>query len=123
MRKFLCSVLIVASCVISGCIVFDSLPKSPEQQTGEEMNTQVELEGAHYAKLNSIGCLHVGDMEIAKKADFDTISNLIKENRCFVIPTNTDIYIKERVSTDIVSVKLKESKQLFYTVKSNLVAK
>ncbi len=55
------------------------------------------------------------------RSDFETIDHLIREKRCFVIPTGIDIFVKERVKGDIVSAKLKDSTQLFYTVRSNLV--
>ncbi len=86
-----------------------------------------ELQGPHYAKLNSIGCLQYNDIEIIKlpgnQSDFDTIDNLIREKRCFVIPTDTDVFIIQRLKGEIVSAKLGGSTQLFYTVKTNLVAK
>jgi hypothetical protein len=59
-------------------------------------------------------------MEIAKSANFETIDKLIKEERCFVIPTDKDVFIKDRAKGDIVSAQLRGSTKLFYTVRSNL---
>ena len=119
--------LAVAVCVIPGCFMaFDedapgSLLKS---KTVEDPS---ELTGPHYAKLNSIGCLICDDMEIAQSAklrsDFDTIDHLVREKRCFVIPTDKDVFINERVKGEIVSAKVKDSALSFYTVRSSLVAK
>lgn len=91
------------------------------EKQGDELRV-TELTGPHYAKLNSIGCLNPVDMEKANGGNFETIDNLVREKRCFVIPTDTDIIIKERVKGDIVRAMSKDSKQLFYTVRSNLVA-
>ena len=124
MRKFLYLVIIAASCLIPGCFGFDTIPLHSEQQSGEQLQPEAGLQGAHNAKLNSIGCVYLSDViKITKGADFETVSTLIKEERCFVIPTNTDVFIKERIQDDIVSVKLRDSKQLFYTVRSNLIMK
>ena len=122
MRKYLCILLTVAICIISGCTEFrDLFPAGDNTQPSAE-----ELKGKHYAKLNSIGCLDSNDMETAKlannRSDFETIDHLIREKRCFVIPTGTDIFINKRVKDDIVSAKFKGSTQVFYTVRSNLVA-
>jgi len=119
MRKILCIFFTVSLCVISGCsLIIDDV--SPNL-------VPIELQGPHYAKLNSIGCLQYNDMEMAKLADHrgdhETIDNLIKEKRCFVIPTGTDIFIFDYAKGDIVSAKLQDSTQLFYAVRSNLVAK
>jgi hypothetical protein len=126
MKKRLCILWTVAICVISGCNILD-LPGA-ERNLGENTAQNIqELRGAHYAKLNSIGCLHYPDVETAmlanRRGDFDTIDNLVREKKCFVVPTDKDIYITERVKGDIVSVKLKGSTQLFYTVRSSLVLK
>jgi hypothetical protein len=114
--------------VIPGCfLAFDEDAPSSGMNLGDKTSQATELQGPHYAKLNSIGCLVCNDMEIANaathKRDFDTIDNLVREKRCFVIPTDADIYINERVRGDIVSVRLKGSTQSFYTVRSTLVAK
>lgn len=126
MRKRLCILLAVAICVISGCGSLNELFPDSGKQSGENtQETSFELVGKHYAKLNSIGCLNSNDMETAmlakNRSDFETIDHLIREKRCFVIPTGIDIFVKERVKGDIVSAKLKDSTQLFYTVRSNLV--
>lgn len=125
MRTLLYACTIAAVCVISGCGLglYGMDFSNPESQTGGKMVQPInEFTGPHYAKLNSIGCLNYSDCEMSKSADFDTIYNLIRDKRCFVIPTDTNVYIIERVKGDIVSAKLKESAQLFYTVKSNLVS-
>ncbi len=128
MRTLLCICLTVTICVISGCL-FQKGDNAldPDNQSGGQMRQVTsEIAGPHYAKLNSIGCLNCDDMETTRsanqKGDFDTIDNLIRAKRCFVLPTDTDIYIKERVKGNIVSAKLKDSRQLFYTLASNLVA-
>jgi hypothetical protein len=126
MRKILGMFLTVAICVIAGCYSpwGDDPPISGQLEQQKMMQVAVELRGPHYAKLNSIACLQYNDMEVVRRHnDFDTIDNLIREKRCFVIPTDTDIFINERVSGDIVSARLKDSTRSFYTVRSNLVAK
>jgi hypothetical protein len=129
MRTILCMFLTVALCVISGCYLplGDDYSDSGKQPHPEISQVAAELRGPHYAKLNSIGCLQYNDMEMTKlddhQSDFDTIDNLIREKRCFVIPTDTDIFIIERVKGDIVKAKLGDPAQLFYTVRKNLVAK
>jgi len=129
MRNLLCVFLTVVICVIPGCYLpFDESSTGSGKQSGEKTSgIATELQGPHYAKLNSIGCLLYNDMEMAqsanRKSDYDTIDNLIREKRCFVIPTDTDIFINERVKGDIVSAKIKDSREAFYTVRSNLVAK
>ncbi len=100
---------------------------NPGKYSDESTQQNVaELKGQHYAKLNSIGCLSSNETETAmlahKRSDFETIDNLIREKRCFVIPTGADIFIIKYVKGDIVSAKLKGSTQEFYTAKSNLVA-
>jgi hypothetical protein len=113
----------VAILIISGCMIDPDNPRGLGKDTGDQMSQDVnELKGPHYAKLNSIGCLYYDDLMTAKKGDFDTIDQMIRDKRCFVLPTDTDIYIKERVQGDVVSAKLKGSTQLFYTVRTNLVA-
>jgi hypothetical protein len=127
MRTLLCICLTVTLCIISGCIFITDAPSTSGIPTGEKMSSEIsELQGAHYAKLNSIGCLQNVDMEKVRLADrqsdFDTIDNLVREKRCFVLPTDTDIFIKDRNTADIVSAKLRGSTQLFYTMKRNLVS-
>jgi hypothetical protein len=108
---------------ISGCFIDMDNPKGNLNPSGDKMPQDTnELKGPHYARLNSIGCLYYDDMVTAKKGDFDIVDQMIRDKRCFVLPTDTDIYIKEHVYGDIVSAKLKGSTQLFYTVKGNLVA-
>jgi hypothetical protein len=127
MREILCIFLTAALCVISGCfIALDDDPGSSAKQSRPEISeVAAELRGPHYAKLNSIGCLQYSDMVMANdhRSDFDTIDNLIREKRCFVIPTDTDILITERAKDDIVKAKLGDSTQVFYTVRNNLVVK
>lgn len=127
MRKRLCILLTVAICVISGCVALSDY--FPDQGKQLEENTQqnvTELKGKHYAKLNSIGCMECSDAETAilanNRSDFDTIDHLIREKRCFVIPTDKDIFINKRVKGDIVSARFKDSKEEFFTAKSNLAA-
>jgi hypothetical protein len=122
MRTVLCLFLSVAICAISGCTSLDDYLPDTKSRPEENMHPDVELQGVHYAKLNSIGCLNCSDMETAKSGDVDMIDNLIRQKQCFVIPTGTDVFIKERVKGDIVSAMLKGSTQIFYTLKSNLVA-
>jgi hypothetical protein len=128
MRKRLCVLLTVAICVISGCAapLSDYFPDRGKQLDENAQQSVIELKGKHYAKLNSIGCLECSDAETAmlanNRSDFDTIDHLIREKRCFVIPTGTDIFINKRVKDDIVSARLKGSKEVFFTAKSNLVA-
>jgi hypothetical protein len=118
--------LTVALSVIFGCFyALDGDSPNRGSQLGEKMPQDVnELKGPHYAKLNSIGCLYYTDMQMVvdNHNDFETADKLIREKRCFVIPTDTDVFIKERVKDDIVSAKYRGSTQLFYTVRSNLVA-
>lgn len=121
MRTLLCVFLTVAMCIILGCNIYEFFPKS---KTPEEdlLYNDIELGGVYYIKLNSIGCFQSNDLEMTKSADFETIDNLIKAKRCFVIPTDTVVLIKERTTIDIVNVKRKGSTESFYTVKSNLLA-
>jgi hypothetical protein len=112
--------LAVTMSVISSCYSTAFEPYLHEKP-GEEMSTDIELRGAHYAKLNSIGCLQYDDLEMTKNADFDTIDNLIRSKRCFVIQAGKDILIQERIKGDVVSVKFKGTTQIFYTLRSNLV--
>jgi hypothetical protein len=127
MRKILCIFLTVALCVISGCfIALDDDPGSSANQSRPVLSDIApELLGPHYAKLNSIGCFQYGDMEMANshRGDFDTIDKLIREKRCFVIPTDIDVFILERARGDIVRAKLGSPAQVFYAVRDNLVAK
>lgn len=120
MRILLCMFLVVTTCVISSCFSTELIPYM-QDKPGEEMSTDVELRGAHYAKLNSIGCFQYSDLEEARKADFDTIDKLIRTKRCFVIQAGKDILIQERIKDDVVSVKYKGTAQPFYTLKSNLI--
>jgi hypothetical protein len=126
MKKRLCILFTVAICVISGCAALsDYFPDSGKLDENTQQNV-IELKGKHYAKLNSIGCLESSDAETAmlanSRSDFDTIDHLIREKRCFVIPTGTDIFIIKYGKGDLVSARLKDSKQEFYTGRSNLVA-
>jgi hypothetical protein len=119
--------LTVAICIISGCAQMDEYFPNPGKYLDENAQQSViELKGQHYAKLNSIGCLSSNETETAmlaqKRSDFETIDRLIRDKRCFVIPTGIDIFIIKYVKGDIVSAKLKGSTQEFYTAKSNLVA-
>ncbi len=125
MRTILCIFFTVALCAISGCYYPLGDDTSGKLSSPEISQIPVELHGPHYARLNSIGCLQISDMEItnAHRSDFDTIDNLIREKRCFVLPTDKDIFITERAKGDIVGAKLEGSTQLFYTVRNNLVAK
>jgi hypothetical protein len=96
---------------------------SPDKSPGEKMSQETnELKGAHYAKLNSIGCRTYEDMRmvVSSHNDFETVDKLIRDKHCFVLPTDTDIFIKDRVDGDIVSVKYRGSRELFYTVRSSL---
>jgi hypothetical protein len=125
MRKRLWILLTVAICVISGCVqLADYFPDQGKQLEENTQQNVTELKGKHYAKLNSIGCLNCSDAETAMSAnnrgDFDTVDHLIREKRCFVIPTGTDIFINKRVKGDIVSARFKDSKEVFFTAKSNL---
>jgi hypothetical protein len=124
MREILCIFLAISFCIISGCyLVFDE-GSAPQLPTGP-----IELFGEHYAKLNSIGCYQYNDIVTVglahNRSDYDTIDNLIKEKRCFVLPTNTDIFIIKRVQDDIVSAKttIEDATLTFYTPRSNLVEK
>ncbi|MGA2936548.1 MAG: hypothetical protein ABSF52_05535 [Syntrophobacteraceae bacterium] len=129
MRKILCIFLTGALCVISGCYLplGDDLSDAGKQSRPEISQVASELRGPHYAKLNSIGCLAYSDMTMANahRSDFDTIDNLIREKRCFVIPTDTDIFIIKRAKgdIDIVWAKTGDPAQSFYTSRNNLVAK
>jgi hypothetical protein len=126
MRKILCIFLTAALCAISGCYLpLGDDPSTLEKQSAELSQIAADLRGPHYAKLNSIGCLQISDMEItnAHRSDFDIIDNLIREKRCFVLPTDKDIFIIERAKGDIVAAKLEGSTHSFYTVRNNLVAK
>ncbi|MGA2027380.1 MAG: hypothetical protein ABSH17_10000 [Syntrophobacteraceae bacterium] len=122
MRKRLCILLAVAICIISGCA---QLGEYFPDSTTPPQSVQ-ELRGTHYAKLNSIGCINSDDAETAmlanKRSDFETIDHLIREKRCFVIPTGTDVLIIKYAKGDIVSARLKDSRQEFYTGRSNLVS-
>jgi len=125
MRVLLCICLTAAISVTSGCIFGDNGPFGSGSQAGDKMYQETsELSGPKSAKLNSIGCLSYVDMQtlIDQHGDFETTDKLIREKRCFVLPTDTEIYVKERVKGDIVSAKLKGSIQLFYTSKNNLIA-
>ncbi|MGA7491624.1 MAG: hypothetical protein WB930_19960 [Syntrophobacteraceae bacterium] len=126
MRKRLCIVLAVAICIISGCTQLSEYYPDRSKYDDNSQQTPSELKGKHYAKLNSIGCVNSDDAETAisakKRSDFETIDHLIREKRCFVIPTGTDIFIINYSKGDIVSARLKDSKQEFYTGRSNLVA-
>ena len=124
MKTILYMLLAVAICAISGCTSLGLDKSDPDKQSGDSMHREVhEFQGPHCAKLNSIGCRHYVDLETAKAGDFATIDNLIKEKRCFVIPTDADVFIKERVKPNMVSAKYRDSKELFYTFESNLIAK
>ena len=127
MRKRLCILLAVAICIISGCAQLDDY--MPSQGVALSENTKqigTELQGKHYAKLNSIGCLNSDDAVTAmlanKRSDFETIDHLVRDKRCFVIPTGADIFILKYDKGDIVRARLIDSKQEFYTGRSNLVA-
>jgi hypothetical protein len=126
MRKRLCIVLAVAICIISGCTALDEYFPDKSKYDDNSQQTPTELKGKHYAKLNSIGCFNSDDAESAisanKRSDFETIDHLIREKRCFVIPTGTDIFIIKYGKGDLVSARLKDSKQEFYTGRSNLIA-
>ena len=114
---------ILTLCIAFGCDnLKDYFYEDVTTLKGEQLHQDAELQGARYAKLNSIGCLDLNDMEKAKSAGSDTIEDLIKQKRCFVIPTNTDIFIADRVRSDIVSAKFRGSTQLFFTLKTNLGA-
>ena len=90
----------------------------PVGTTGE--SADLELQGVHYAKLNSIGCYNRDDVITTKSANFDTIDNLIRKDKCFVIPTDKDILLTGRVMDGIVSAKIKDTSYVFYTYRSNL---
>lgn len=123
MRTLLCVFLIVAVGVMFGCMITPGMFTTPEGQAGDKMNQETnELKGAHYAKLNAIGCNSFSDMQLvaSHNNDFEIADKLIREKRCFVIPTNIDIFIKERVQGDIVSAKFRDSAQVFFTVRSSL---
>jgi len=127
MRKRLYILLTVAICVISGCTqLADYFPDQGRQLEENTQQNVTELKGKRYAKLNSIGCINCTDAETAilanNRGDFDTIDHLIREKRCFVIPTGRDIFINKRVKVDIVSARFKDSKEEFFTAQSNLVA-
>ena len=114
--------LIVTLCIAFGCDVTKQyFYEDVEKQKGEEMHTPPEFQNARYAKLNSIGCLEFNDMEKVKSGGSDTIDNLIRQNRCFVIPTDKDVFIAAIFKGDIVSAKFRGSTQLFYTLRTNLV--
>ncbi|MGA3115362.1 MAG: hypothetical protein ABSF90_13135 [Syntrophobacteraceae bacterium] len=131
MRNILCVFIAMAFCVISGCYfaINDDPGNWKKEAQDREPEPSFELRGAHYAKLNSIGCLTYNDLEMANAAhsrsDFDTIDNLIKEKRCLVLPTDKDILIIGHVQGDIVSAKveLEDTTRVFYTKRSNLVVK
>jgi hypothetical protein len=116
MRILAWAILIVALGSTLGCNQF-----LPADTTGE--STDIELQGAHYAKLNSIGCYNHNDIITTKSADFDTIDNLIREKRCFVIPTDKDIFLTGRTMDGIVKAKIGDIKDQFYTYRSNLSRK
>ncbi len=111
MRTIFVIFLAEALCIVSGC---NSL-----NPTNEVCN----FYGPNYVQSNSIGCKYCKDMEVARLGDFETVDKLIRNKQCFIIPSETDVFIKERVNGDIVSAKLKGSTQLFYTLESNLGAK
>jgi len=126
MRVLFCACLVLAVCVTFGCGFMPGNEKfNPETQPGEKMAQDTnELKGAQYAKLNSIGCYNIPDMRIvaANPGDFDAIDKLIREKRCFVLPTDTDIYVKERAQGDILCVKFRGSTKQFYTIKRYLAS-
>ena len=128
MRNILCVFIAMAFCVISGCYfaINDDPGNWKKEAQDREPEPSFELRGAHYAKLNSIGCLSSNETETAmlaqKRSDFETIDHLIREKRCFVIPTGTDVLIIKYAKGDIVSARLKDSRQEFYTGRSNLVS-
>jgi hypothetical protein len=124
MKTILYMLVVVAICAISGCSPFNFDTSDPDRQSGADLHREVhEFQAPHYAKLNSIGCRDYGDLELTKSGNFETVDNLIKEKRCFVIPADADVFISERVKTNIVSAKYRDSRELFYTFESNLVAK
>ncbi|SPF43487.1 exported hypothetical protein [Syntrophobacter sp. SbD1] len=124
MRKLLYTFLTVALFVISGCNPFgEGVLGTGYKAEGVEEQDIVELQGPQYAKLNSIGCSAPDDVQKAQSHDFDTIDKLIRDKRCFVIPTDKTIYIKERARGEIVSVYFKDTTNIFYTERSNLVPK
>ncbi|MFZ0930501.1 MAG: hypothetical protein WAN11_17985 [Syntrophobacteraceae bacterium] len=131
MRNILCMFLAVAFCVISGCYLGINDDPGNWKKEAEDSAPQpsFELRGAHYAKLNSIGCLQYNDLEIVNAAhrrnDFDAIDNLIKEKRCFVLPTDKDIFPIREVEGDIVSARTEigDKTLVLYTERSNLAVK
>jgi hypothetical protein len=125
MTKHLCILLIVAMCVIPGCGLVD-VPGAEKLRGENTEQNEMDLQGKRYAKLNTIGCTQYPDIETVisaqRRSDFDTIDHLIREKKCFVVPTDKDIFISARVKGDIVSAKLKGETQLFYTVRTSLVS-
>ena len=113
MRILAWTVLMVALGSALGCSEF--FPVGTPVDT-----TDLELQGVHYAKLNSIGCYNRDDVITTKSANFDTIDNLIRRDKCFVIPTDKDILLTGRVMDGIVSAKIKDTSYVFYTYRSNL---
>jgi hypothetical protein len=112
--------LALTICSISGCSLNDEFFFGAGDAN---VTSDPGLTGAHYARLNSIGCFDYDDIEKIRSGDTDIIDNLIRQNRCFVIPTDKDIYIQDRVKGDILSARIKDSTQLFYTLKKNLGSK
>lgn len=113
MRILAWTVLIVSLGCTLCCNLFSPVDKTYE-------NTDVELIGVHYAKLNSIGCYARQDLIAIKSASFETIENFIREKKCFVIPTDKDIILNGRAMDGIVDARIKGANEAFYTYRSNL---
>lgn len=123
MKKLLFISLIASTCFIWGCTLWSDAPKTENKPEDELQSHLNELQGPHYAKLNSIGCVNYSDMAVLKSGHFDTIDSLIREKRCFPLPTDVDILVIERSGGDIVKAKIKDEPRYFYTFINNLVAK
>lgn len=118
MRMLLCLLLIMAMFVTVGCFNSQMLE---EDHSGPDAYADFELRGPHFAKLNTVGCLLYDDFIMTKSGNFDTIDNLVKEKRCFALPTNKVILITGRAKGEIVNAKIQESGQVFYTDRRNLI--
>jgi hypothetical protein len=120
MKAVMCVLLSLTICIIAGCIN-EQIISAIRDKPGSDDPSDYELRGDHYARLNAIGCYQYDDLQSTRSGDFDIIDKMVREKRCFVLPTDTRIIITERVKGEVVNAKVKGTNQPFYTFRSNLV--
>jgi len=121
MKVVMCVLLSLAICIVAGCMLNDQMISAIRDQPSSDVPPDLELRGDHYAKLNAIGCYQYDDLQSTKSGDFDIIDKMVREKRCFVLPTDTNIVITERVKGEVVHAKVKDTTKAFFTFRNNLV--